>query len=46
VVFDGAGQFRLADRALCWVPAERLVYKLNFINPVHRKALDLNRALI
>ena len=28
VVSDGAGQFRLADHALCWVHAERLDHKL------------------
>ncbi len=46
VVSDGAGQFRLADHALCWVHAERLVYKLNPTNPIHRKAVDLTRTLI
>ena len=28
IVSDGAGQFRVGDHALCWVHAERLVYKL------------------
>jgi len=46
VVSDGAGQFRLADHALCWVHAERLVHKLTPTNPVHRKAVELTRTLI
>lgn len=46
VVSDGAGQFRLADHALCWVHAERLVHKLSPTNPAHRKAVDLARTLI
>jgi Transposase IS66 family len=46
VVSDGAGQFRLADHALCWVHAERLVYKLTPTNARHRKAVDLTRTLI
>jgi Transposase IS66 family len=46
VVSDGAGQFRLADHALCWVHAERLVYKLTPTNAQHHKAVDLTRTLI
>ncbi len=46
VVSDGAGQFRVADHALCWVHAERLVHKLNPTNPAHREAVELTRALI
>jgi hypothetical protein len=46
VVSDGAGQFRLADHALCWVHAERLVHKLTPTDPAHRKAVDLTRTLI
>jgi hypothetical protein len=46
VVSDGAGQFRLADHALCWVHAERLVHMLIPTNPVHRKAVELARTLI
>lgn len=46
VVSDGAGQFRLADHALCWVHAERLVHKLTPINPAHRKAVETARTLI
>jgi hypothetical protein len=28
IVSDGAGQFRIAEHALCWVHAERLIHKL------------------
>lgn len=46
IVSDGAGQFRVADHALCWVHSERLVYKLRPTNAEHRKAVELTRALI
>jgi len=46
VVSDGAGQFRLADHALCWVHAERLIHKLTAGNPAHRRAVDLVRTLV
>jgi Transposase IS66 family len=46
IVSDGAGQFRLADHALCWVHAERLVHKLNGFNGDQRRALDITRELI
>jgi hypothetical protein len=46
IVSDGARQFRVADHALCWVHAERLVYKLEPANAAHRKAVALTRALI
>jgi hypothetical protein len=46
VVSDGAGQFRLADHALCWVHAERLVHKLIPANAQQRQAVDLTRTLI
>ena len=46
IVSDGAGQFCVADHALCWVHAERLVYKLEPTNVVHRKAVELTRGLI
>ena len=46
IVSDGAGQFRLADHALCWVHAERLVHKLNGFNDGQRRALDITRELI
>ena len=46
IVSDGAGQFRVADHALCWVHSERLVYKLQPTNAAHRKAVELARTLI
>ena len=46
IVSDGAGQFCVADHALCWVHAERLVYKLEPTNLAHRKAVALSRTLI
>lgn len=46
IISDGAGQFRLADHALCWVHAERLVHKLNGFNDNQRRALDITRELI
>jgi hypothetical protein len=46
VVSDGAGQFRLADHALCWVHAERLIHKLTPSNRAHRQAVELVRTLI
>lgn len=45
-VSDGAGQFRLADHALCWIHAERLVHKLIGFNDQQRQALDVTRQLI
>lgn len=46
IVSDGAGQFCVADHALCWVHAERLIYKLQPTNPAHRKAVEMTRALV
>jgi hypothetical protein len=46
IVSDGAGQFRVADHALCWVHAERLVHKLNGFNDEQRRAIDITRELI
>jgi len=46
IVSDDAGQFRLANHALCWVHAERLVHKLNGFNDDQRRALDITRELI
>ena len=46
IVSDDAGQFRLADHGLCWVHAERLVFKLQPSNPAFQKAVDLTRTLI
>ncbi len=46
IISDGAGQFRLADHALCWIHAERLVHKLIGFNDDQRRALDITRELI
>jgi hypothetical protein len=46
IISDGAGQFRLADHALCWIHAERLVHKLIGFNDQQRQALDVTRQLI
>jgi Transposase IS66 family len=46
IVSDDAGQFRLADHALCWVHAERLVHKLVPATPQQRQAVELVRQLI
>ncbi len=39
IVSDGAGQFRIGDHALCWVHAERLIYKLDTFCESQRKAV-------
>lgn len=46
IVSDDAGQFRIADHALCWVHAERLVHKLVPATPQQRQAIELVRQLI
>ncbi|MEN2793685.1 transposase [Sphingomonas oligophenolica] len=46
IVSDGARQFGVGDHALCWVHAERLVYKLQPSNPADRRAVEIQRALI
>jgi hypothetical protein len=46
IVSDGAPQFRIGDHALCWVHAERLVYKLQPATPAERRAVDIARGLI
>jgi hypothetical protein len=46
IVSDDAGQFRIADHALCWVHAERLVHKLVPATPQQRQAVELVRQLI
>jgi len=40
IVSDGAGQFRIAEHALCWVHAERLVHKLDAFCEAHRQAKE------
>jgi Transposase IS66 family len=46
IVSDGAGQFRLAEHALCWVHAERLIHKLDTFCEAHREAKERIRARI
>ena len=46
VVSDDAGQFDVADHALCWVHAERLVHKLETFTDQHRLAQAHVRGLI
>ena len=40
VLSDGAGQFRVAKHALCWVHAERLVNGLSTFNAAQRKLVE------
>ena len=46
IVSDEAGQFRVGDHALCWVHAERLLYKLVPANDLQRNALEVARRMI
>jgi Transposase IS66 family len=46
ILSDDAGQFRLGDHALCWVHAERLVYKLVPANDRQRSAVEVTRRMI
>ncbi|MFD2233055.1 IS66 family transposase [Phaeospirillum tilakii] len=46
IVSDDAGQFNVGEHALCWVHAERLVYKLDTFTEAARKAKEIVRALI
>ncbi len=46
VVSDGAGQFRIAEHALCWVHAERLIHKLDTFCTAHVQAKERIRARI
>ena len=46
IVSDGAGQFRVADHAACWVHAERLVHKLDTFCEAHVRAKERIRARI
>jgi hypothetical protein len=40
IVSDGAGQFDVADHALCWIHAERLVHKLDAFTDEQRQAKE------
>jgi Transposase IS66 family len=46
IVSDGAGQFKIAEHALCWVHAERLIHKLDTFCEAHRGAKERIRARI
>ena len=46
IVSDGAGQFRIAEHALCWVHAERLIHKLDTFCEAHIQAKERIRARI
>ena len=46
IVSDGAGQFNIAEHALCWVHAERLIHKLDTFCEAHVRAKELIRQRI
>ena len=46
ILSDDAGQFHVGDHALCWVHAERLVYKLVPANDRQRNAVEVTRRMI
>jgi Transposase IS66 family len=46
ILSDDAGQFHVGDHALCWVHAERLVYKLVPANDRQRNAVEVARRMI
>jgi len=46
ILSDDAGQFHVGDHALCWVHAERLVYKLIPANDRQRDAVEITRRMI
>ena len=46
ILSDDAGQFNVGDHALCWVHAERLVYKLVPANDRQRSAVEVARKMI
>jgi hypothetical protein len=46
IVSDGAGQFRIAEHALCWVHAERLIHKLHTFCEAHVQAKERIRRRI
>ncbi|UXN66919.1 transposase (plasmid) [Phyllobacterium sp. A18/5-2] len=46
VVSDGAGQFRIANHALCWIHAERLIHKLMPATPKQARAVETVRDLV
>ena len=46
IVSDGAGQFKIAEHALCWVHAERLIHKLDTFCEAQVQAKERIRARI
>ena len=46
ILSDDAGQFNVGDHALCWVHAERLVYKLVPATDRQRSAVEVTRRMI
>jgi hypothetical protein len=46
VVSDGAGQFRIANHALCWIHAERLIHTLMPATPKQTRAVETVRDLV
>ena len=46
ILSDDAGQFNVGEHALCWVHAERLVYKLDTFTEAARRTKERVRALI
>jgi hypothetical protein len=46
ILSDDAGQFHVGDHALCWVHAERLVYKLIPANDRQGGAVGVARRMI
>ena len=46
ILSDDAGQFNIGEHALCWVHAERLIYKLNAFTDAARDAKEQIRALV
>ena len=46
IVSDDAGQFNIGEHALCWVHAERLLYKLDTFTEAARVAKEAIRTLV
>lgn len=46
ILSDDAGQFNVGTHALCWVHAERLIYKLNAFTDAARDAKEQIRTLV
>lgn len=46
IISDGAGQFKIAEHALCWVHAERLIHKLDTFCEAHVQAKECIRRRI